>query len=267
MFYHVKLGVTAIISWLETNKTREEVLTQVVCPFTNREITFFENKLFDMSSVGHVTVYETEKPTNSDWPVKKLDYRDEEGNLKEYEYENAVMEVLHSEGRDVTRELYREALVLLESGKYRELRTETLEDAKGQYCFFICPMDNQEVDHNYEYVIKPGVKQFRFDIQRVDEISHTGTITDEIMRAIDRSRFIIADLTDARPNCYYEVGYAHAQGKPVIILAKEGTPRHFDISTYKWNFWEGYKDLKPKLEKELSAVLRQLGIQVENTSA
>lgn len=263
MFYHVKLGVTAISSWLETNKTREEVLTQVLCPFTNREITFFKDRLFDMSSVGHVTVYETEKPTNSDWPVKKQDYCDKEGKLEEYKYDDAVMEALDSEGTDVTLELYREALVLLESGKYRELRTEILEDVKGKYAFFICPMENEEVDHNYGYVVKPTVRQFQFEIQRVDEISHTGIITDQILSAISRSRFIIADLTDARPNCYYEVGYAHALGKPVIILAKEGTTRHFDISTHKWNFWRSYKDLKPKLESEVLAVLRTLGIETK----
>lgn len=71
----------------------------------------------------------------------------------------------------------------------------------------------------------------------------------------------MADLTDAKPNCYYEIGYAHALGKPVIIIAKEGTARHFDISTYKWNFWTDYKDLKPKFETELKATLRSLGIE------
>jgi len=86
-----------------------------------------------------------------------------------------------------------------------------------------------------------------------------GTITDVILSSINRSRFLVADLTDAKPNCYYEVGYAHALRKPVIILAKEGTTRHFDISTYKWNYWIDYKDLKPKFEAELKAVLLSLG--------
>lgn len=78
-----------------------------------------------------------------------------------------------------------------------------------------------------------------------------------------RSRFVVADLTDERQNCYYEVGYAHALGKPVIILAKDGTPRHFDVAANKWNYWTDYTDLKPKFEKELLALLESIGFKTE----
>lgn len=264
MFYHIRLGVTAIASWIEENKSREEALTQFLCPVINREITFFENKLLNMSSLGSVRVFETTKPIDSDWPVKREDYFDKDGKFIDWKYNMALEGALENESKNVTLELYREAIVLLESGQYKEFRTKLIEQIKGTYSFFICPLDNREIEHNYEFVIKPIVRQFQFEIQKSDEISHTGTITDEILRAISRSRFIIADLTDARPNCYYEVGYAHAVGKPVIILAKEGTTRHFDISTHKWNYWADYKDLKPKLEKELFAILRDLGFKAKD---
>lgn len=257
MFYHVKTGITGIMSMLDENKTRDEVLTQFLCPFINREITLLDGRIFNMSSFGNITIFQTTKPVDSDWPVKKMDYPDG------YRYESAVKEALEAEASDVTQELYREAITLIDSGQYRELRAKITEGVKGSYSFFICPLENTEVSHNYDFVIKPAVRQFQFEIQKADEISHTGTITDAILASINRSRFLIADLTDARPNCYYEVGYAHALGKPVIILAKEGTTRHFDISTYKWNFWIDYKDLKPKFEKELKAVLRGLGVEIK----
>lgn len=123
--------------------------------------------------------------------------------------------------------------------------------------FFVCPFDDAEIDHNYEYVIKPTVEKYQYKIQRVDEISHTGLITTEILNAISKSDFIVADLTNEKPNCYYEIGFAHALGKSVIILAKEGTKQHFDISGYKWIFWKDYKDLKIKFEKELNELLNR----------
>ncbi len=261
MLYHVIVGITGLMHMLDENKTRDEVLTQFLCPFINHEVTLFEDKIFNMSSFGNIKIFQTTRPVDSNWPVKK---GKSEAVTDTYRYQQAVEEALRAEATDVTQELYREAITLIESGQYRELRTKITEVIKGSYSFFICPLENDEVSHNYEFVIKPAVRQFQFEIQRADEISHTGTITDAILAAINRSRFIVADLTDARPNCYYEVGYAHALGKPVIILAKEDTTPHFDISTYKWNFWTDYKDLKPKFEKELKSVLRRLGIEIKS---
>jgi nucleoside 2-deoxyribosyltransferase len=65
----------------------------------------------------------------------------------------------------------------------------------------------------------------------------------------------VADLTGERPNSYYETGFAHALGKPVILLAQTGTSRHFDIAGYQWHYWNTSEDLKPKFDKVLLGVL------------
>lgn len=258
MFYHASIGVTGITSWLERNKTRDDVLRQIVCPYINREITFWDGRLYNMTSFGYITVIATDKPVDSDWPLKKSDYIKEGKSEPNYTYNWDVQTELAKLGKDVTEELYREAVLFIEGGKYRELRRTLTEEEKGRMAFFICPFDNEEVNHNYEYVIKPSVERHQFQIQRADEITHTRTITDAIMSAINQSRFLIADLTTERPNCYYEVGYAHAIGKPVVILAKDGTPRHFDLAAHKWTYWSDYKDLKTKLDKELQGVLSEI---------
>jgi nucleoside 2-deoxyribosyltransferase len=136
-----------------------------------------------------------------------------------------------------------------------------LDEELGREVFFICPFGNAEVDHNYEFVVKPVVEKYGFTMQRADEISNTQTITQTIVSAINRARFVVADLTEARPNCYYEVGYAHAIGKPVVVLAKTGSERHFDLAAYNWTHWDTYKDLKPKLEKRVDGVLAEIGLK------
>lgn len=258
MFYHAIIGVTGVISWLEENKTREDILTGLICPYINREVTMWDGRLFNMASYGNVRIIKTDKPIDSDWPLKKSDYIKEGKDKSSYDYEWDRQKKLEEVGEDVTEEFYREAISLLESGKYTELRRSLAEKEKGNTSFFICPFDNEEVDHNYEFVVKPCVEKIHYQIQRADEISHTRTITDVIISAINHARFVIADLTEEKPNCYYEVGYAHSIGKPVVILAKEGTPRHFDLAAHKWNYWTEYRDLKPKLEKELQGVLSEL---------
>ena len=252
-------------SW-EKNRIRDDVPAKIVCPYINREVTILDGVIFNMFSYGNMRVYETDRPVDSDWPVKKSKYFDEIREHKsntfeqKFNYEEALTDELSKVAKDVTEEFYREAIIFIENGQYKELRKQILEQEKGRHSFFVCPFENPDVDHNYEYVIKPTIKQYHFDIQRADEISHTGTITEVIISAINRSRFIVADLTEEKPNCYYEVGYAHSIGKPVIIIAKEGTTRHFDLSAHKWTYWSDYKDLKGKFEKELQGVVKGLGI-------
>jgi len=265
MFYHINVGITGITSWFELNKSKEQALYEFVCPFINKEVTIHGERLFNMASFGSLIVYRTEKPVDSDWPIKKSEYYKEAEKFQWFDYESDLEKALDNDeiAEDVTKESFSESLVLLETREYHDARTEYINRERGRYSFFICPFNNPDVDHNYKYVIQPIVKQHQFTMQRADEIAHTGTITDAIIGAINRSRFLVADLTEERPNCYYEVGYAHALRKPIIILAKEGTIRHFDISTYKWNFWTDYRDLKPILEREVDAIVHTLDIGPE----
>lgn len=263
MFYHVRIGYAGLgRPEMRYNFSRDDVLSNYLCPFINRELTFWGKNLVNMRAFGSIRVFQTSKPIDSDWPINKNEYfiQAKDRTLATFAYEDALIDILIKD--DVTQELFREAVILLESGDYTELRSKLLEEIKGKYTFFICPLENEEVNHNYEYVIKPTILRYHFSIEKADEISTTGTLTDSILEAITRSRFVVADLTDERPNCYYEVGYAHALGKPVIILAKKDTRRHFDISVYKWNFWTDYKDLKKIFEAEILNVLNRLKIPV-----
>ncbi len=265
MFYHLIVTVTGLVDWNELNKTRDEVLNEFICPFINKEITIHDGELFNMASFGSLAVYQSDRPIDAEWPVKKADFFKEDKSRERYEYDRALREAIAKSATDVTEPLYREALLLVESGQYREIRRQLLDVAKGRYVFFICPFEDAEIDHNYEFVIKPSVERHQLAIERVNEIAHTGSITEVILAAINRSRFVIADLTGERPNCYYELGYAHARAKPAIILAREGTPRHFDISTYKWNYWTDYRDLKHTLDRELASLVRSVGIEMPHS--
>jgi len=56
-----------------------------------------------------------------------------------------------------------------------------------------------------------------------------GEITPAIVNAIVDADLIIADLSDANPNVYYELAIAHAFAKPVIHIIEEGHKPRFDV--------------------------------------
>jgi hypothetical protein len=81
----------------------------------------------------------------------------------------------------------------------------------------------------YTYGIKATCEKLNIECERVDEVIYTRDILRKIYECMRKADLIIADLTTRNPNVFYEVGYAHALGKTVILLASDTRNIPFDL--------------------------------------
>ncbi|HJP19611.1 MAG: hypothetical protein CMD96_03550 [Gammaproteobacteria bacterium] len=112
-----------------------------------------------------------------------------------------------------------------------------------------------EYDDLFYYGIYGAIKTCEAVCKRADQIEFTGDILQEVYKNIKDARMIIAEVTEHNANVFYELGYAHALNKPVILLTKDITKCPFDIAGFNHIVYKGIKDLEKKLTARLKALL------------
>ena len=115
-----------------------------------------------------------------------------------------------------------------------------------QHAFVIMPLDGS-LNAIFNNAIKPAIESLGVAPIRSDEDHFTGKITDALIDRIRLSYFLVAEITAARPNCYYEVGFAHATDRQVILLCQNINDVHFDLRDFPVIVYNSESKLREKL--------------------
>lgn len=99
------------------------------------------------------------------------------------------------------------------------------------FCFVLMPFESTFNDI-YEFGIKGACADSSVYCERVDEQIFLGSMLDRIYNQISRADLLVADMTGRNPNVFYEVGYAHALGKNVVLLTQKSEDIPFDLKHF-----------------------------------
>jgi hypothetical protein len=110
----------------------------------------------------------------------------------------------------------------------------------------------------YREVIQNQAEAAGYEVVRIDEKPGPGVIFQDIQREIEQADIVIAEITPANPNVFYELGYAHALGKPTILLAQREAKLPFDIQSFRVVFYNdtigGKAEVERNLKRHLEAI-------------
>jgi hypothetical protein len=123
--------------------------------------------------------------------------------------------------------------------------------------FIVMPIGDDSDLHRVYEVIKEVSSTFDINAIRIDEVQTSGKITDEILEEIQQSRYFFVDLTNSRPNVYYELGYIHGlqnDNRNIILMAKKGTVAHFDIRDMRIIYYKSIDQLRKRLIQRLESI-------------
>ena len=132
-------------------------------------------------------------------------------------------------------------------------------------CFVIQPFDSGKFDKRYFDIFKPAIELAGLESYRVDQDPSVLVPIDSIEKGIRQAAIILADITNDNPNVWYELGFAFAAGKPVVMVCSEertGKKYPFDIQhrsiiPYLADAPSDFEKLRTTLTEKIKATLAQ----------
>lgn len=144
-------------------------------------------------------------------------------------------------------------------------------------CFVIQPFDEgNRYDKRYTDVFEPAIKDAKLEPYRVDQDPSVSVPIVEIERGIEASDVCLVEITTDNPNVWFELGYAIARKREVVLVCStERISRfpfdvqHRNIIKYSTEAPSDFQELRSKISARLVAVVdkrQQLG-QVGSVTA
>lgn len=113
----------------------------------------------------------------------------------------------------------------------------------------------EDFEDVFYYGIEASLHKHGLLCERIDKVAFTGNVHERMKEKIRTATLVVADLTDANPNVYLEVGFAWAAEVPTLLIRRADSELKFDVQSDKCLSYRNIKDLEEKLTKELRQLL------------
>lgn len=127
-------------------------------------------------------------------------------------------------------------------------------------CFVIQPFDNDKFDKRFEDIFKPAIEKSGFEAYRIDKDLSVRIPIDEIEKNISESQICFAEITTDNPNVWYELGFAFACEKDVVMICSEERTgkfpfdiQHRHIITYQTSSKSDFESLEDTITRKINA--------------
>jgi hypothetical protein len=135
------------------------------------------------------------------------------------------------------------------------MNTSLVDTRPKPFVFVLMPF-HKKFDDAYELGIVAACSEAGAHCERVDKQYFRGKILDRIFHQIATADVLVAEMTGKNANVFYEVGYAHALGKEVILLTKIPKDIPFDLKDFPHIIYENISSLKAELSQRVSWAIK-----------
>jgi nucleoside 2-deoxyribosyltransferase len=127
-------------------------------------------------------------------------------------------------------------------------------------CFVMQPFDRGAFDQRYEEVYAPAIRDAELVPYRVDQDPKVSIPIQDIERGIQQARICLAEITLDNPNVWFELGYAIACKKEVVLICSDerATKFPFDVQhrtviKYRTGGPSDFEQLKQNITTKINA--------------
>lgn len=131
-------------------------------------------------------------------------------------------------------------------------------------CFVIQPFDHGAFDKRYEDVFVPAISEAGLEPYRVDRDPSVSIPISDIESGIRSSDVCLADITTDNPNVWFELGFAFASQKEVVLVCSYKRQfkfpfdvQHRSIITYATDSSRDFDSLKKQITERIIAILKK----------
>jgi hypothetical protein len=127
-------------------------------------------------------------------------------------------------------------------------------------CFVIQPFDSK-FNKRYDEIFKPAIEAAGFEAYRVDQDPSVSIPIVQIERGIKNAAACFAEISTDNTNVWFELGYAFACGKEVVMVCQRSIRRKFPfdiqhrtITQYDTEVPSDFEVLKEKICSRLGGI-------------